>query len=193
MAAGASGKFCPARIYSSSLQVQQVDYYKAVWCKLSLPKHRFLLWQVVNSHLLTLDNLSRFKVHIESPLCPVCGEVDESHAHLFFDCPLSKQVLAHVCDWLDGNGWPAEFDSWRVWLASRKSVFIHQIATMILVASVYSIWRNRNNCIFELSFKSTMSIAAEIKVVLLHWLFSIQKHKLSAKEHRFIIQFAATA
>ncbi|XP_062075200.1 uncharacterized protein LOC133779229 [Humulus lupulus] len=132
MAAGVSGKFCPARIYSNSLHYQQVDYYKAVWCKLSLPKHRFLLWQVVNTHLLTLDNLCRFK------------------------------VLAQVCDWLDGNIWPAEFDSWRVWLASRKSEFIDQVAVMILVASVYSTWRNRNNCIFELSSKSAVSIASEI-------------------------------
>ncbi|XP_062118428.1 uncharacterized protein LOC133832054 [Humulus lupulus] len=192
MAAGASGKFCPTRIYSISLQVQQVDYYKVVWCKLTLPKHRFPLWQVVNSHLLTLDNLSRFKVYIESPLCPVCGEIDESHAHLFFDCSLSKQVMALVCDWLDGNGWPVEFDSWRVWLTSRKSVFIHQIAIMTLAAIVYSIWRNRNNCIFELSSKSAMTIAAEIKAIFLHRLFSLQKHKLSAKEHRFIIQFAVT-
>ncbi|XP_062118953.1 uncharacterized protein LOC133832659 [Humulus lupulus] len=193
MAAGLTGKFCPSIIYNNSLHYQQVDYYKVVWCKLSLPKHRFLLWQVVNANLLTLDNLHRFNVHIDSSLCPVCGELDESHAHLFFECSLSKQVLAQVFDWLDCNTWPIEFDRWRVWLASRKNGFIFQLAIMILAASVYSIWRNRNNCIFELFSKSAVSIASEVKAVFHHRLISINKQELSAQEQRIVSQFLMSA
>ncbi|XP_062094079.1 uncharacterized protein LOC133800127 [Humulus lupulus] len=89
-AASLSGKFQSYILYNSTLSQQQVGYYKEVWCRLSLPKHRFLLWQVFNAQLLTCDNLLRFRVPLESLLCPVCGSFDESHSHLFFDCTLSK-------------------------------------------------------------------------------------------------------
>lgn len=64
--AGSTGKFKAAKLYNSSLYQQQVNYYQAVWCKISLPKHRFLLWQVVNSHLLTRDYMGRFGVVLDS-------------------------------------------------------------------------------------------------------------------------------
>uniref|UniRef100_A0A803QI20 Uncharacterized protein n=1 Tax=Cannabis sativa TaxID=3483 RepID=A0A803QI20_CANSA len=39
--------------------LKQVPYHKAVWSSLNLPKHHFVLWQVVNSQLLTRDNMAR--------------------------------------------------------------------------------------------------------------------------------------
>ncbi|XP_062093919.1 uncharacterized protein LOC133799949 [Humulus lupulus] len=56
-AAGSAGKFHPSKLYNSSLCQQQIDYHRAVWCRLSIPKHIFLLWQTVNTQLLTCDNL----------------------------------------------------------------------------------------------------------------------------------------
>ncbi|XP_062104226.1 uncharacterized protein LOC133815395 [Humulus lupulus] len=72
-AAGASGKFQTSKLYNNTLCQQQVGYHHTVWCQLSIPKHRFLLWQVVNSQLLTRDNMLSFCVPLESLMCPVCG------------------------------------------------------------------------------------------------------------------------
>ncbi|XP_062119128.1 uncharacterized protein LOC133832862 [Humulus lupulus] len=108
-AAGLTGKFYSSILYNNSLCHQQVGYHKAVWSRLSLLKHRFLLWQVVNAQLLTFDNLLRFRVPLDSLLCPVCGDFEESHAHLFFECALSKQVLDLIFGWLDCITWPYEY------------------------------------------------------------------------------------
>ncbi|XP_062112719.1 uncharacterized protein LOC133823882 [Humulus lupulus] len=187
--AGLTGKFYSSIIYNNSLCHQQVGYYKAVWCRLSLPKHRFLLWQVVNAQLLTFDNLLHFRVPLDSLLCPVCGDFEESHSHLFFECSLSKQVLDHIFGWMDCNTWPYEFDRWRTWISNRNNGFIFHLAIMILAATVYSIWRNRNNCIFYHFFKSASSIASEVKSLTHHRLISISKQKLSAQEQRVLSRF----
>ncbi|XP_062094060.1 uncharacterized protein LOC133800103 [Humulus lupulus] len=86
MAAGISRKFKPALLYNSSLNQQLVAYKRAIWSRSILPKHRFVLWMVVNSFLLTRDNLTKANLQISSLLCPVCDEHLESHQHLFFDC-----------------------------------------------------------------------------------------------------------
>ncbi|XP_062094015.1 uncharacterized protein LOC133800051 [Humulus lupulus] len=140
--AGSSGKIHPSKLYNSSLCQQQVDYHRAVWCRMSIPKHRFLLWQTVNSQLLTCDNLLRLCLALDSLLCPVCGISAENHAHLFFDCYLSKQILVIIFGWLGFQAWPSEFTSWLVWLSSRNPGIIFAIINSVLAAVVYSIWRN---------------------------------------------------
>ncbi|XP_062093460.1 uncharacterized protein LOC133799461 [Humulus lupulus] len=85
---------------------------------LSILKHRFLLWQVVNSQLLTRDNMLRFCVPLDSLLCPVCGFSTESHSHLFFECCLSKKATDLIFAWMGFKAWPNEFAGWTVWLTS---------------------------------------------------------------------------
>ncbi|XP_062114171.1 uncharacterized protein LOC133825211 [Humulus lupulus] len=49
-ATGYTGKFHSALLHNSSLCQQQVGYHRAVWCRLSVPKHRFVLWLSVPKH-----------------------------------------------------------------------------------------------------------------------------------------------
>uniref|UniRef100_A0A803QBI6 Reverse transcriptase zinc-binding domain-containing protein n=1 Tax=Cannabis sativa TaxID=3483 RepID=A0A803QBI6_CANSA len=61
---------------------------------------RFVLWQIVNSPLLTRDNLRKFHVEIVTWSCPVCGDHLKTHDHLFFTCSLSQRVLSRIFVWL---------------------------------------------------------------------------------------------
>ncbi|XP_062075642.1 uncharacterized protein LOC133779742 [Humulus lupulus] len=72
------------KLYTQFISGAKIDYGPSVWCKLSVPKHRFVLWQAVNNHLLTRDLLHISHVNIPSLTCPVCTQVNESHSHLFF-------------------------------------------------------------------------------------------------------------
>ncbi|XP_062115688.1 uncharacterized protein LOC133829876 [Humulus lupulus] len=110
-AAGSSGRFLPSKLYNSVQNQQIVDYYSAVWCKLSLPKHRFLLWQVINEQLLTRDNLLKLHIVVPVHLCPVCSCFPESHQHLFFNCCLSTQVLHILFSWFQFSAWLRDFSS----------------------------------------------------------------------------------
>ncbi|XP_062109607.1 uncharacterized protein LOC133821148 [Humulus lupulus] len=185
-AAGHAGKFHSSQLYNNSLCQQQVGYHKVVWCRLSLPKHRFVLWQTVNAYLLTCDNLVRFKVMLDSQLCPVCGVVNESLGHLFFDCYLSRQVLILIFSWLGFQAWPIDFPSWLVWLANRRSGVIADIIFSVLAAVVYGIWRNRNQCVFYSCSWTANSIATDIKGRMKYRFFIVNNRKLSALEQRFL-------
>ncbi|KAF4369289.1 hypothetical protein G4B88_009672 [Cannabis sativa] len=66
---------------------------------LNLYKHRFILWQVANSQLLTRDKMVQFHVELESLAYPVCGNASESHKHFYFDCTL--------------KAWPLDIIGWR--------------------------------------------------------------------------------
>uniref|UniRef100_A0A803PLK1 Reverse transcriptase domain-containing protein n=1 Tax=Cannabis sativa TaxID=3483 RepID=A0A803PLK1_CANSA len=83
------------RYYDLLVEVDKVDYARAVWDKLIVPKHRFLFWQIGNTQLLTKDFLSQIMT-ISSALCPVCEVELETHEHLFFTCCFAKQVVVET-------------------------------------------------------------------------------------------------
>ncbi|XP_062113464.1 uncharacterized protein LOC133824560 [Humulus lupulus] len=144
-----NGKLKLKVLLSSILQRDNVDYAKAVWCSLSVPKHRFILWQSVLGHLLTRDNLMKCQISFISLLCPVCKREEESHLHLFFDCIFSRQVWQLLKDWLGPGIWPNQFAGWKEWLKGKPKNILHCISVASLAAAVYSIWCNRNSCIFS--------------------------------------------
>uniref|UniRef100_A0A803Q0X5 Reverse transcriptase domain-containing protein n=1 Tax=Cannabis sativa TaxID=3483 RepID=A0A803Q0X5_CANSA len=55
--AGASGKFKPHLLYNSKLPQIPFIYSRGVWSSINVPKHRFILWQVVNDQLLTRNKM----------------------------------------------------------------------------------------------------------------------------------------
>ncbi|XP_062119183.1 uncharacterized protein LOC133832924 [Humulus lupulus] len=133
------------KLYMLLLQQSKVRFAKVVWCSMSLPKHIFVLWQSVLGHLLTQDNLILRQIPLDSPLCPVC-EIDlESHAHLFFDCLYSQQVLNKIADWLGIAIWPSKFYDWIAWMDGRPKGLSQRILVVAFAATVYFIWLNRNS------------------------------------------------
>ncbi|XP_062088799.1 uncharacterized protein LOC133795363 [Humulus lupulus] len=47
----------------------------------------------------------------------ICAQVDESQAHLFFDCPFSKRIMQRVYGWLGAVIWPESYAGWLAWIA----------------------------------------------------------------------------
>ncbi|XP_062097435.1 uncharacterized protein LOC133803386 [Humulus lupulus] len=157
------GKLSLKFLYHRLINKDRVVYANVVWNSLTVPKHRFILWQATLGHLLTRDNLSRCHLELSSVLCPVCEVEQESHAHLFFECHFSWQVRALVEKWLGWGLWPLQLDGWRAWMAGKPKVLKHSVLAAALAASVYLIWKNRNNCIFKLSSFSVDFVVKLIK------------------------------
>ncbi|XP_062116335.1 uncharacterized protein LOC133830374 [Humulus lupulus] len=99
-AAVIQGKLQLNKLYLLSIPGNPINSMKAVWCKLSVPKYRFILWQVINQKLLTRDLLHYCHISVSCLACPVCESKLESHSHLFFDCIFSKRVFQVVAGWL---------------------------------------------------------------------------------------------
>ncbi|XP_062075819.1 uncharacterized protein LOC133779939 [Humulus lupulus] len=188
LSAGVQGKFQTSRLYNSLLVQQRVEYYRTVWSKLILPKHRFMLWQVVKSQLLTRDNLSRLHVHMTSVLCPVCERCLESHSHLFFDCSLSTRLVNSIFNWLGFVAWPLDFNSWMVWLARARSGVKSDIVNMVFAAAIYSIWRNRNRCFHDGYSLTVMNLVQEVKYTTKYRLYIVSNSQKSVQDQMYIQQ-----
>ncbi|XP_062089258.1 uncharacterized protein LOC133795819 [Humulus lupulus] len=172
-------------LYMQLVHKEKVHYDKVVWCKLSLPKHRFILWQAILGHLLTRDNLIKCHIPLESCLCPVCELDRKSHDHLFFRCPFSQQVLNQVQSWLGQLIWPPNYSDWQKWMDGRPRGLLQKIS-VVLAASVYYIWSNRNWCIFE-SYSCTVSkLNSLILLGLKAKLLDIRSSKLKAGEKSMV-------
>ncbi|XP_062104008.1 uncharacterized protein LOC133815153 [Humulus lupulus] len=183
---GVTGIFKASKLYNNTLSQHPVGYHQAVWCRLFIPKHRFLLWQVVNSQLLTRDNILSFCIPLETLLCPVCGFYNESHTHLIFECYIPKKVIELIFAWMGFRAWPIEFTGWTVWLASRRPGVISSITNMILDAVIYYLRRNRNIYLFNGFTWTTDYLAIDIMNIIQYRLFIVKNRKLTLQEQRFI-------
>ncbi|XP_062113080.1 uncharacterized protein LOC133824229 [Humulus lupulus] len=69
-AAVRNGKLQLGRLYSVVFPSSLVHYDKAVWYRLSAPKHQFILWLAVNQKLPTRDWLNYCHIPLNSLNCP---------------------------------------------------------------------------------------------------------------------------
>ncbi|XP_062113330.1 uncharacterized protein LOC133824458 [Humulus lupulus] len=65
-AAASHGYFKIGLFYKRIIHQDQVKYHHFVWNRMSVPKHRFIIWQVVNDNLLTRDHLQKVTLCIQS-------------------------------------------------------------------------------------------------------------------------------
>ncbi|XP_062075276.1 uncharacterized protein LOC133779317 [Humulus lupulus] len=185
-AAGMKGKFLSSKLYNSLLTQQKDEYFRTVWSRLILPKHRFMLWQVINSQLLTRDNLKRLHIPLISLLCPVCDGYQENHAHLFFECYLSSRLVHLIFNWLGFAAWPLDFKGWLVWLTRDRRGTKANIVTMVFAATIYSIWTNRNICYFEGYSSSVWNLVQDIKFTTKHSLYLVSNRFNTAQDQLYI-------
>ncbi|XP_062114537.1 uncharacterized protein LOC133825639 [Humulus lupulus] len=186
LSAGAQGNFQPSKLCNSLLDQQRVDYYQTIWSKLILPKHRFMLCQVVNSQLLTRDNLSKLHVHMNTLVCPVCESYPENHSHLFVDCILSKLLVNSIFDLLGFDVWPIDFNSWMVWLARARIGVTAAIVNMVVATVIYSIWKNRNKCFHDGYSLTVLNLVKEVKYTIKYRLYIVTNSQLSVKDQVYI-------
>ncbi|XP_062075418.1 uncharacterized protein LOC133779475 [Humulus lupulus] len=186
ISAGVQGRFKSTRLYNSLLVQQRDEFYRTIWSRIILPNHRFMLWQVVNSHLLTRDNLSRMQVQLASELCNVCDRMQESHSHIFFECIFSTQLVKCIFDRLGFDAWPLDYHNWLVWLARARKRVTAEIVNLVCAAVIYSIWINRNQCFYEGYSSTVLKLTQDIKYTTKYRLNIVSKRLVSVKDQLYI-------
>ncbi|XP_062097539.1 uncharacterized protein LOC133803465 [Humulus lupulus] len=179
-------KLCLKVMYYSLLNRKRVEFADVVWCSMAVPKHRFILWQASLGHLLTRDKLHQCNLELPSLLCPACELEQESHAHLFFACPFSQQLRAHLLDWLGRDIWPITYANWCTWMCGKLKSLKHQVLAAALAAAVYMVWRNRNLCVFELRSLAIGLVIQLIKSSIRSRLARLPKLKVRTCEVAFL-------
>ncbi|GJR88722.1 homeodomain-like protein [Tanacetum coccineum] len=150
----------------------EVPWYNIVWFTHYIPRHAFHLWLVMRRSLKTQDKLRTWDVGPNTGLnllcCPLCDVQRDSHKHLFFECTFSYNVWVYVRDLADLDGvLPLLQDIISVLQPmgnsrSAKCIF----GKLILAATSYFIWSERNNCLFRNTKRSLEDIRDCIMVMV---------------------------
>lgn len=137
-----------------------VPWYKIVWFSQNIPRHAFVLWLAINKRLNTQDKIALWN-KVDVLLCPLCNTVKDDHDHLFFGCDFSLRVWNYFKDLMKLEIVPDNLFSVIEYISPRlasKSIW-SIIQRLVIGATVYCLWIERNNRLFQRSSRSSDDIS----------------------------------
>ncbi|GJW85515.1 homeodomain-like protein [Tanacetum coccineum] len=148
----------------------KVEWFRIVWFSHNIPRHAFHLWLVMRNGLKIYDKMRLWDVCGNTDLnllrCALCDNLPDSHSHLFFECTFSaKDILLYLQPM--GN----------------KRTSISVFGKLILDASAYFIWMERNNRTFKNTKRSSGDVRDIIMVTVWLKLFSLRFKNTAMVRH----------
>ncbi|KAJ9536697.1 hypothetical protein OSB04_un000082 [Centaurea solstitialis] len=161
-----SGSFSVREAYKTFDGVRSVvPWHASVWFKGHIPKHSFCLWIACLNRLPTQDRIHTWKQDPPDMLCSLCGTCPDSHEHLFFECNYSKAVWKKIRMEVHWMTIPDDWNGIMNTISNHASG--HKLHKLTLAASVYMVWRERNNRLFTDKKKPPEQVAKDIKAVVM--------------------------
>ncbi|GJV24883.1 RNA-directed DNA polymerase, eukaryota, reverse transcriptase zinc-binding domain protein [Tanacetum coccineum] len=137
---------------------------KTRWIKAVPIKVNIHAWKVKLDILPTRLNISKRGMDIESILCPLCEKNVESSSHIFFTCPISREIFRKVLLWWEIDVvMVSSYDEWLEWLLSIRLHSKHkELFEGVCYVLWWYIWNFRNKSIFGSACPSKALIFEEI-------------------------------
>jgi hypothetical protein len=130
----------------------------------------------------TRENLaSRGVLNVEaSNICVLCGRVEETTLHLFLHCEVMLKVWKRVMCWLNFHfAIPQNlFSHFECWYYEATSLKIRWGFCLIWLATIWVIWKRRNEVIFNNGVVEMEELVENIKV--LAWYWSVSKMEIAS-------------
>ncbi|XP_021993818.1 uncharacterized protein LOC110890505 [Helianthus annuus] len=134
---------------------QEVNWASIVWFSQCVPRHAFLMWLIVRRKLLTQDKILQWsyprRKNMNMMCCLLCYENVDSHDHLFFECKLSSEIWCTVRSKVGMDRVEPRWTEIVEWLKhrSRSKSATNLLCKLIVAATMYVIWQERNNRLFK--------------------------------------------
>ena len=163
--AKASGKFSiDSAWHIVRKKKQDYPHHGLIWYQGNVPRYSLTVWLASMGRLSTMDR-PHMRGAGESNRCPLCDEEVESHDHLFFSCNYSSTVWQSVKQQAQIH-WPSiRWNALLQWASnqfrSKKNV-INLLSRHMLSSTVYFIWTERNNRIFQRHYKPPAMLSREV-------------------------------
>nr|GEW78709.1 hypothetical protein [Tanacetum cinerariifolium] len=171
----------------------KVRWTRVVWYSHCISSHAFHLWLTLRWSLKTQDKLRQGDVgtaDLRTLRCPMCNMLRDSHSHLFFECSLSSQVWCLVRSLAELDCVPPLMHLIVIHLiliySQRTTRSI--IGRLVVAATTYLIWIERNNRLFKNSRRSPKDIRDMIVVTVRLKLLSF-RFKNTAKVKAFLMKW----
>ncbi|GKB85929.1 putative RNA-directed DNA polymerase [Tanacetum coccineum] len=137
-------------------------------------KVNIFIWRLLLDRLPRRLNLSYRGLEIPSILCPVCNVSMESTDHIFFSCDTAANVWHKIRNWSDvsllhlysNSDWIEWLEIWNASNARRDRMYV------IIAATLWWLWRYRNNVTFCSQSMRQCDIFDNIHLVSFSWLKS---------------------
>ena len=154
-----------------------VKWWKAIWFSQCNPRWAFTLWMAVRRKPLTQDRMLKWTN--DNLLCSLCKKTHDSHNHLFFQCDFSIEVWKGLKQNIKISLIP---DSWEQLVVMMEDMDCSNsiwsiVNRFILAASVYHIWKERNERLFSQNHKSYDIVLQNIKEQVRCQLMSLKVRK----------------
>nr|GEW15224.1 hypothetical protein [Tanacetum cinerariifolium] len=152
----------------------EVGWCLVVWFSHCVPRHAFNLWLIMRRCLKTQDNLRPWDVGenviISSLRCSLCNLVMDSHEHLFFECVYSSKVWRFVHTLAGMESVSPRLKDIVDWLRpmAAKRTFKSIVGKLILAATAYFIWSERNNRLFN-NVRRSLEELNDLIMVVVHF------------------------
>lgn len=123
----------------------EVEWSHFVWFPKAIKKHAFCLWLAIRGALTTQDRIRGWGVSA-SNRCYLCGSDEETRDHLFFACELSSSIWTDILRLCLITGGVRTWNDTMIWATNslKHSSFANWVRRLALAASVYVLWRERN-------------------------------------------------
>ncbi|XP_048496493.1 uncharacterized protein LOC125495733 [Beta vulgaris subsp. vulgaris] len=177
-----NGNYCIKKAYKLLLGTfEKVQWRRLVCNNTASPKSKFMLWMVLQNRVATADRLSKWGIPC-SVTCKMCNAADESVQHLFFQCGYSMTVWKEIhakLRWQYQNI-PFHEEVQKATRRAHSSSRQGKMYTKLLTETIYGIWLQRNNKIFnnnlvppsvlvkEILFRTTCNCSKEERMLLLY-------------------------
>lgn len=136
----------------------------SLWKILCPQNIHVFLWLCVYNEVLTRDNLAKRRT-VDDPTCLLCNEA-ESVQHLFSDCVVAKSVWDFVSEFFQTSEISCFADICAFWRQHKSK----PVLNMVITASLWSIWRLRNEFCFQCSpWRSLNCVLVKLNGYLHQW------------------------
>ncbi|GKF25291.1 reverse transcriptase domain, reverse transcriptase zinc-binding domain protein, partial [Tanacetum coccineum] len=158
-------------------------------------RHVIHMWLVFQQKLKTQERLWQWDVGPSIDLnllrCPLCDLVPDSHDYLFFECAFSLQVWFKVCVLYGMDSIPPRLIDVTTFitLISKGKMAVSILSRLVLAATSYYIWLERNGRIFKKKTSSSDQIVDVIISMVLLKLVTFKFKKMSTRFHLVLDQW----
>ncbi|KAE8782662.1 hypothetical protein D1007_43931 [Hordeum vulgare] len=136
----------------------------SLWKVICPQKIHVFLWLCVHNKVLTRDNLEKRRP-VENTSCLFCS-CKETVQHLLFDCIVARQVWGFLMETLNIKDILGFDDVVVLWKDPKKNCVLN----MIIAASLWSVWKLRNEICFQgRIWRNFNCILAKLGVHLDEW------------------------
>lgn len=152
-----------------------VPWYKAVWFKKKIPKHAFITWLLVWDRMKTRGKLIAWGINVPAS-CLLCGHMNESTTHLFFECDYSNDVWNRLFARSRIQYPNTSMEGIVPWItAGPAEGKFREVIKIIFQAAVYYIWKERNSRLHSNISRPTSLLVKDIFLQLRAKLYSLDR------------------